>query len=70
MAVQLILVQFVEVRILVGQQVTRDVCRGFCFCGNEPSLLERVDAETKLARPQPGVVTWVMQMRRWITGGR
>jgi hypothetical protein len=33
MAVRQILVLFVEVRILVGQQVTRNESCGFCFCG-------------------------------------
>ena len=34
MVVQLILVQFVLVRIQVGQQETRDLRRGFCFWGS------------------------------------
>jgi hypothetical protein len=58
--VRKILDLYVLVRIQVGQQVTRDESRGFCFCGSEPSSLGRTDAETKLARRSRAWVTWVM----------
>jgi hypothetical protein len=51
MAVQLILVQFVEVRILVGQQRTPRIARGFVLSGSEASLLAGADGKTKPARP-------------------
>lgn len=38
MAVQLILVQFVEVRILVGQQETPRDSEGFCFSRKREEL--------------------------------
>ena len=47
MAVQLILVQFVEVRILVGQQRPLAIAGGFVFFGSVESWLTKADGKDK-----------------------
>jgi hypothetical protein len=50
MAVQLILVQFVEVRILVGQQVTLSSAEGVFLSGSEASSLAKADGQKNTIR--------------------
>ena len=61
MAVQLILVQFVEVRILVGQRVAPRDSEGFCFFWTRAELARASGQENKTRTAKPGAVTWVMQ---------
>jgi hypothetical protein len=70
MAVQLILVQFVEVRILVGQQVTLSKAEGIFLSGSVESLLSGADGRKNTIRRKPDEVTWVMQSAAGSRGHR
>jgi hypothetical protein len=50
MVVRQILVLFVEVRILVGQQVTPRIARGIFLPGSEASLLAKADGQKNTIR--------------------
>jgi hypothetical protein len=54
MAVQLILVQFVEVRILVGQQVAPRESEGFCFLRTRSELARESGRKNKTSPASAG----------------
>ena len=70
MAVQLILVQFVEVRILVGQQVTSKLRFEVLFFWERGELARQSGHENKTSPAPAGRGHLGNAERRWINGGR